>query len=280
VLWVDGKLRDASAPAFRANDRGATLGDSVFDTCLCLNGKVIWQEDHFERTMVSAQFFQHRFDPGILSEAYGLAGQSQEPSVLRVSINRGPGARGLELDASSSGQVTATLAPLPTGITFAPRTLTVASIRRNETSPASRHKTGTYLDAILAQSRARASGHDDAIFLNSSGNLACTTLANIFLVKGTILQTPVIASGTIPGITRLKIIEAAAEAGLEPVEKTLSFEDLGAADEVFSTNSLRLVMPAGNLGTGNGEATRHLAKVLKDKIKEEVGYQFTQDVVP
>ncbi len=45
---------------------------------------------------------------------------------------------------------------------FAHQALIQAEVRRNETSPISKHKTAAYLDAILAQDRAKACAFENA----------------------------------------------------------------------------------------------------------------------
>lgn len=274
LVWVNGETVAADLPTYYATDRGATLGDAIFDTCLCLNGRTVWKDAHFERTLSCAKTFEHVIDKALLSEAYELANQTRVPSVLRIAISRGPGTRGFDLRQSGASQITATISPLPSGIMFSAQTLTPTNIRRNETSWQSQHKTAAYVDAILAQKQAKADGFHDAIFLNTKGNLACTTLANLFIVKGSTLMTPPLSSGTISGITRGKVLGFAKALGLEPFEAVLSEADLLSADEVFATNSLRLVMPAPNLCRNGTPICKEIAQQLIDGIRIETATGF------
>lgn len=277
ALWIDGTEHAPGDRAYFATDRGATLGDAVFDTCLCLNGQVVWKAEHLRRTIESAETFQHNFDSTLLAEAYEIAQRTLDPSVLRIVVSRGSSGRGLCLKTDTRSQITATLSPLPKDITFAHQALIQAEARRNETSLISKHKTAAYLDAILAQNRARACGFADAFFVNTQGNLTCTTLANLFLVMGSKLLTPRRADGVIGGVTRSKVLEAATLLGIEPVETRLCRSDLEQADEVFATNSLRLVIPAPNLGSGRREITQALSSCIVAGIEAECAFQLPLD---
>jgi branched-chain amino acid aminotransferase len=132
----------------------------------------------------------------------------------------------------------ATLAPWVRGVLFAPVKLMTAKARRSEHSPASRHKTLSYIDNILAAREAAAADADDALMLNGAGRVACSTISNIILVSGASLKTPASSEGVLPGIVRGML--GAEEALIEPV-------DLSACEAVFLTNSIRLVRPVISL---------------------------------
>ena len=53
-----------------------------------------------------------------------------------------------------------------------------------------RLKTLSYIDNIAAAREAWSHGVEDALMLNTEGNVACTTIANLFLLKDGTLVTP------------------------------------------------------------------------------------------
>ena len=67
--------------------------------------------------------------------------------------------------------------------------------------------------------------------------------APLFLVAGGQLYTPPLALGILPGITRDRVLSCAVDEGLAPRERLLHIHDAYAADEVFLTSSVRLVVP-------------------------------------
>jgi branched-chain amino acid aminotransferase len=117
---------------------------------------------------------------------------------------------------------------------FLPARLVIARLtRRNEQSPLTRIKSLNYLDSILARQEAEAAGYDDAIMLNTRGDLAEATAANVFLAIGGRLVTPPVPDGALPGIAR-RLMLASGRA----VEATITRADLGRATSGFLTNSL------------------------------------------
>ena len=68
------------------------------------------------------------------------------------------------------------------------------------------YKSLGYGDAILARREAVANRADDAVLLNCQGNLACSTVGNVFLrIHGEWL-TPDLDSGILPGLARARLI--------------------------------------------------------------------------
>jgi branched-chain amino acid aminotransferase/4-amino-4-deoxychorismate lyase len=129
---------------------------------------------------------------------------------------------------------TAAPAPRPDG----PARLATSRIRRNEGSPASRLKTLSYLDNVLARTEARAVGADEALMLNSRGEVACAAAANLFWIAEGQLFTPALACGVLAGTVRAEVLAAAARLQAPPREVAAGLDALAAADAVFLTNAL------------------------------------------
>ncbi len=90
---------------------------------------------------------------------------------------------------------------------------------------------------------AQARGFDNAVVCDLLGNIAELATSNIFMAKDGVVFTPV-ANGTfLAGITRQRVIGLLREAGVKVVEKTLTYEDLLKADEIFSTGNYSKVVP-------------------------------------
>jgi branched-subunit amino acid aminotransferase/4-amino-4-deoxychorismate lyase len=153
----------------------------------------------------------------------------------------------------------------PRSVRRAGLTAVFPSLRRNESSPLSHVKSLSYADSVLARLEARRRGADEAILLNTRGEVCCASAANLFVVKGDTLTTPPAASGALPGVTRRCLLELAAARGLAVREAPVLPEDLWAADEAFITNTVIGVAGLTSverrpIGTGRlGERTRALA---------------------
>ena len=109
---------------------------------------------------------------------------------------------------------------------------------------------------MLARHEVETRGADDALLLNTAGDLACASAANLFLLLDGTLVTPSVTSGALPGTVReLVIAELAPRVGLEVEERKVRPQELRAADEVFLTNALLGILPltevdALPIGTG------------------------------
>ncbi|KAF3663026.1 Branched-chain-amino-acid aminotransferase 3, chloroplastic [Capsicum annuum] len=107
---------------------------------------------------------------------------------------------------------------------------------------------------MQAIKKAKERGYSDVLYLDSVHNkyIEEASAANIFLVKGKIISTPV-ASGTIlEGITRKSIIDIAHDLGYQVEERLVEAEELINADEVFCTGTAVGVAPIGNLHVVGG----------------------------
>ncbi|HEX2019882.1 MAG TPA: aminotransferase class IV [Aurantimonas sp.] len=271
-IWLDGRFV-AAENAIAADDRGLLLADGVFDTALVLGGKVFRSDEHLDRLIEAATTLEIPASRAAVAAAMAALASRQENGSIRLTLTRGPGPRGLGFPPHPRPTLLGTSAPLAPGTMFAPLRLALSPIRRNETSPVSRLKTLAYIDAVVAQRAARREGADEALFVNGPGRVACTALANLFLLNGNELATPPLADGALDGITRRWMLENAASVGLEARERPLALDDLSQGP-LLLTNSLRLITPAtltGERATPRDPRIRALMESLCAAIAGECG---------
>ncbi len=94
----------------------------------------------------------------------------------------------------------------------------------------------------LAAKQAKEYHWNDALILNTKGNIIESTIANLFLVKGGTVFTPPLSDGCVAGVTRRNILNRCPEV----VQKPISMEDLLMADELFLTNAIKGIRWVGN----------------------------------
>ena len=249
MVWIDGAPHDTSVVPFDITDRGLLLGDGVFDTALVLGHAMAWRAAHVSRLVAGCRAIGFAPDETRIQAAIDALLPGVVDGSLRLTLTRGPGPRGLAPPLAPRPTVLATTAPLRPTTLFAPMALHLTAIRRNDTSPTARLKSLGYLDAVLAAREAAAAGCDDALFLNTLGRVACTGTGNIIALFGDHLVTPPLTDGVLDGITRASILATCGAIGVEPSERSLSLEDLLAADAVCVTSSLRLVAPVTRVGS-------------------------------
>jgi branched-chain amino acid aminotransferase len=113
---------------------------------------------------------------------------------------------------------------------------------------------GNYVSSMLALDEAMSKGYDEALLLDSKGNVAEGSGENIFMIKDGVLYTPTLTA-SLNGITRNTIITLAKELGYDVIETTMKIEELYDADEVFFTGSAAEVTPIreiDDISIGNG----------------------------
>jgi branched-chain amino acid aminotransferase len=245
-VWQNGQIVDLTEARISITDRGFLLGDGLFETMPVYRHRVFDLDAHLKRLASGLALLNLGgvdLDQLRTEIAAYLAAAELESAVLRVTITRGPGPRGLLPPETPCPTVLMTLSSMPAA-RKEPLALHVAAVtRRNECSPISRIKALPYLDHVLALQEARAHGADEALLLNTRGTIACASAANVFALREGLMETPLISDGALPGTMRGLVLTLAKEAGLAAVERTLYVEDLAAADEVFITNSIsRLTM--------------------------------------
>jgi branched-subunit amino acid aminotransferase/4-amino-4-deoxychorismate lyase len=99
-------------------------------------------------------------------------------------------------------------------------------------------KSLSYLSYVLASSEARRQGADEALLVRGPTVLE-TTSANVFAVVDGKLWTPPAAAGILLGVTRDVVVTLARERAIAVHEERVDVKDLGRADEIFLTGSVR-----------------------------------------
>jgi branched-chain amino acid aminotransferase len=105
---------------------------------------------------------------------------------------------------------------------------------------------GHYTNSILATTEAKQKGFDEALLLDSKGNVAEGPGANFFYEKdGKLFTCPL--GNVLPGITRATVFELARELDFELEEKYFTPEDVHGADGAFFTGTAAEVAGIGSL---------------------------------
>jgi branched-chain amino acid aminotransferase len=264
MLWFNGQLQSDTTVPFDVADRGLLLGDGAFDTALVLGGRMVFRAAHIARLSASCRTLGFVLDEATVDRAIHALLATAESGSLRITVTRGPGPRGVAPLGKARPTIMAFMAPPATAALFAPVKLAIANARRNESSPTTQMKTLQYLDAVLASRDAIRDGFDDALFLNTKGDVACTSVGNVFALIGNQLVTPHREDGIIPGIVRATLLESCGSLGLVPIERSLTRTELCLADQIFVTNSLKLVSPVTTIDKvrNGGRADRRLDRLI------------------
>lgn len=247
MIYLNGKFVSENR-VIQCNDRGLLLADGVFETLFSSNHQVHHLSYHVERLKKSAEFLGLPWVMSveslneILFTLLRLNQLERGSASIRITLTRGPASRGIGISLPITPTLLMSASPLNQR-QFTPIRLHLSAIRRNEYSPLSQMKTLGYLDNILGRREALKHGFEDCLFLNTKGNVTCTSVANVFIISNSKVMTPRVEDGVLPGVTRRVLIELCQENQIPIEERSLSLDDLSCSEEIFITNSLMQFTP-------------------------------------
>ncbi len=249
-LFLGSALVDEADASISPFDRGFTLGDGLFETLRVKGGKVLRMDVHLARLAAGADVLGMSLPAIDLAVALAQTAEANGLSegVLRLTLTRGTGPRGVLPPAEPKPTLVITAAPLSPPLPAA-RLVIGQATRRNDRSPLAQVKSLNYLDGILARQEAARRGADDAVILNTRDGVAETSIANLFAVIDGALVTPPLSEGVLPGIMRAQVLAAGA------TERPLTVDDLASADEILLTSALGI----RSVATLKGRALRSTA---------------------
>jgi 4-amino-4-deoxychorismate lyase len=134
-------------------------------------------------------------------------------------------------------------------------------------------KSTSYAVNMAAEAEAKRRGADDAIFVASGDVVLEGPVTNVWWRRGSTLYTPALDLGILAGVTRATLVELAPELGYGIEEGAFPLPHLAAAEEAFTSSSVREVMPVvrldeAPLGDGRpGEAARRIQAALREAAR-------------
>jgi branched-chain amino acid aminotransferase len=123
--------------------------------------------------------------------------------------------------------------------------VTVSTVRRIDPStlPAFVKACGHYTNSVRAVQEAIRRGYDEALLLNTKGDVAEGSGENLFVVtNGTIITNDIDAS-ILLGITRDSVLQIARDLGIPVAVRPISLTDVQTADELFFSGTAVEVTP-------------------------------------
>ncbi len=274
MIYLNGHFLTETEAKIDPADRGFLLADGLFETMKAYKGKIFYLEEHWQRFKKSAQFLDIDIPVSrdelekIIDDLLLKNNLLQENASVRLTLTRGNSPRGLLPPPNL--KPTILLAAFPCSACIAkPISTYIVSIRRNEFSPLANIKSLNYLDNVLARKEAANHFADEAILLNSKGNIVEASAANIFVVTNADkIITPALSEGALPGITRQIVINLAKKLNIPLFETSITLEDIEKSREIFLTNSLIGIQVAHMLNKQAMDIQNTTVKKLKIEYNE------------
>lgn len=241
---LNGKLVPEAEAVVSVFDRGFLYGDGLFETLRLYQGRPFRWAQHLERLQRGAALLGLAlpFDGIALRRfAEDLVRENRMPeAVLRIAVSRGVGPRGYSPKGAGPSTLVMSLHPAPQIDAANPPCWRLC--RSSFTVPTgeqlARAKHASRLVHVLARAEAEAKGFDDAILLNSAGEVVETTGANLFWIEDGTVCTPPLSTGALAGVTRGIVLELCATQGIRCAERSIPVEALLRTNAVFLTQTV------------------------------------------
>jgi 4-amino-4-deoxychorismate lyase len=270
ALAVGGRgIVDPDEPVLHADDEAVLRGRAAFETLRVYGGRPFRLREHLDRLVGSARRIGlDPPDPPALEELAELAvGAASAPdAVLRLlwtagRVPDGP-PRALALVSAIPPQLEAAREG---GI----RVVSLLGVRAEAPWLLGGVKSTSYAVNMAAEAEARRRGAEDAIFVDPDGIVLEGPVTNVWWRRGETLFTPSTDLGVLAGVTRGVLLELAPGEGYEVEQGAFPLADLAAAEEAFTSSSVRELLPivaldGAPLGDGRpGPAARVLHRALR-----------------
>ncbi len=222
------------------------LGSCVFDGARAFEGVAPDLDRHCERVVRSAETFglKPMYPAGAIEDLV-QDGIAKFPKGAGLYIRPMYWAEDGFVDvdpATTQFSVSVYDSPLPNLPSFS---VCLSSFRRPgfETSPTDAKAACHYPNSARAMREAKAKGFDNAVMLDPMGHVAELAIANIFYARDGEVHTPVPNGSFLNGITRQRVIALLRKTGITVHERTIGWNEVMAADEVFFTGNYAKVVP-------------------------------------
>jgi branched-chain amino acid aminotransferase len=282
-VWIDGKFYANDEAKISVFDHGLLYGDGVFEGIRAYNGRVFRLKQHLDRLYASARAIW--LDIPMAQDAMAelceecVRVNKLSDAYIRLVVTRGFGDLGLDPRKCRKPTIFCIadkIALFPAEVYERGLTMMTAPTPVNHREGLSpRVKSLNYLAHILAKIEAINAGVDEALMLESTGEVAEGVGENVFCVSNHTLRTPPAYSGILRGVTRDAVMELGREAGFDVREESLNRYDLYTADEVFLSGTAAEVvgvvkLDGRKIGCGSvGQVTRDLAVRFRELVTRE-----------
>jgi len=288
TIWFNGKLVAWNDAKVHVLAHGLHYGTGVFEGMRCYataDGPAIFRLDaHLERFYASAALY----DLEIPYSADALSEATLE--IIRANRLESAYIRPIAFfDAATLSvwtkecPVTVAIAGFPTGAYHAGGPdhgvrVTISPIRKfdNSAMPAWAKACGQYINSARAVNEAQRRGFDEALLLNTRGEVAEGSGENLFVVKNGGIVTNNRDASILMGVTRASILEIANDLGIPTSVAPIAVEDVLNADELFFTGTAVEVTPIREvdgraIGDGKpGAVTRRIQQTFNQAVHGEL----------
>ncbi len=279
---LDGSVVTEADARIPVLDRGFLFGDSVYEVVRTRGDVPFAWPEHWARLRASAAAIglELGLDEATVARrvAETLAAADHGDSYVRLIVTRGTGeAPNIDLAyATAPARWVVMVRPLQASDGRPARVALVERLRNDRRALDPATKSGNYLNNVLGLAEAKARDATDCLMLNATGHVTEASTSNVFVRLGGVFYTPPLADGLLAGVTRGLLLAALPVHGEQVAERSLTADDLRAAEEMFLSSTLRSIAPVTHLdgralhGGAPGPATSRLIPAFQRYVDERL----------
>jgi branched-chain amino acid aminotransferase len=270
LINFNGRLTDPQTPIATAFNRSLRYGDGLFET-MYWDGQIIrnleyHQDRLFQGLAILGFDLSKGFTREFISEEISrlcVHNATLKKARVRLNVFREDGSSLLPAKDQPVFIIETTDFP---DANPSPLRLTMFEDEKKFAGKLSNLKTNNYLLNILAIQNAKENGFDDAVYLNSRGNICEASSSNLFMVQKGVLFTPALSQGCVAGTKRRELLQKLPELGFQVEETIITKEMVFEMEEIFLTNAIRGIRPVICINNTyfSRELTNMLVRLLTD----------------
>jgi len=255
-------------------DRGFNYGDGLFETMIMVNHQPVFWGEHYQRllngcTVLGIECPSAKHLKNEIEQLCSL-NPTVATATIKLILTRGDSERGYQCAEGAKPNIIISLFSYPdysadywregikvkfcqTRLSYQKRLIGVKHLNR--------------LEQVLARQE-WADEYQEGLMADTNGNIIEGVMSNVFIVKGDVVQTPLINQAGVDGIIRNIVLKLCEAHGIMVAEDEISQEQVLDADEVFLTNSLIGLWPVKQVGNKvykTGLKTKNIMKLLMDE---------------
>ena len=289
IVYINGQLTHRNDAGVSPFDSSVQNGDACWEGLRLYQGKIFKLEEHLDRLFKSAKMLRYQGMPSrqeiikALRQTL-LANEMSDAVHIRLTVSRGlKYTSGLDPRINIQGCSLIILAEHKAPVYDTEGLFLITAKQRRPFANVldQRIHSSNQLTSILAKLEANDADADDALMLDTEGNLAETNATHVFLVKDGVVTTST-TKACPTGITRDTVIKLCAENEIPLTIRDISEEEIHNADEVFCTGTMGEIVAIKRINEtiynegNNGPLTQRLATLYQSLTQAE-GYPILME---
>lgn len=271
--YLNGKYLPFKKAGINPLDLGFIRGYALLEVLRTYHGKIFAFNDHYERLKNGADFLKLKIpvSKNKLQEIISLLIRRNKIREAKIKIVLSGGFPEEELAIPSKQTLFVYTEPLKT---YPPelykKGVKIISLNHKRANP--QIKVANYVEAIRFHHLLKAKKASELLYVYDNNIYECSS-SNIFIFKKNVLITP--NHAVLPGVTRKYTLSLASKY-FKTIIRSITYQELIKADEVFITSTTREIMPVIKIDhykIGNGKVGAK-TKFLMEKWQEFIQKKY------